>query len=156
VSPKPFQLELASSLDPSRDLQRIYSLFIAYANEPPLIYGDFDSYVSLGFSDAAATHRTLQKLIEITKNLEQIHNKYKQTLVRQTKYGSRQAPIGDDNYFNVRTTNNQQAQSQQQQQQQQQPPQPHLNLQHIDKSPNFFYRKHYLQSSPNNENFSQC
>jgi hypothetical protein len=156
-------LELASSLDPSRDLQRIYSLFIAYANEPPLIYGDSDSYVSLGFSDAAATHRTLQKLIEITKSLEQIHNKYKQTLVRQTKYGSRQAPIGDDNYFNVRSTNNQQAQNQQQQQHQHQSPQSqqqqqqqHMNLQHIDKSPNFFYRKHYLQSSPNNEHFSQC
>jgi Ras GTPase-activating protein 3 len=151
VSPKPFQMELASSLDPSRDLQRIYSLFMAYANEPPLIYGDSDSYVSLGFTDVSGTVRNLQKLIEITKNLEQIHNKYKQTLVRQTKYGSKLAPIGDDNYFNIRATSNN---VQQQQQQQNQQHQQQLNLHHIDKSPNFFYRKH-LQSS-NNENYSQC
>lgn len=97
VSPLPLQMELASALDPARDLQRLHSLILARLQQSD----DVDILRTLPFDDAEQAHQTITALTEIAINLDQIHRRYKSLLARETKYGSRQAPIGDDNYLHM-------------------------------------------------------
>ncbi|XP_055614265.1 GTPase-activating protein-like [Uranotaenia lowii] len=169
VSPKPFQMELATALDPARDLQRLHSLImINFASLEELD----PEPLNVSCDDPAAARKTIKKLNELANSLERIHRKYKTMLAREMRYGSRQAPIGDDNYLHtsrliaaaaaasgagggggghpfhhsavvsvVNHHNNHHHH--------------HLQQQHYDKSPNPFHRNHPLRSS-DNERFSQC
>lgn len=147
VSPKPFQMELATALDPARDLQRLHSLIMVnFASLEEL-----DPMLNAACEDPAAARKTIKKLNEIANSLERIHRKYKTMLAREMRYGSRQAPIGDDNYLhtsrlmaaggNLAATAAAAAAS--------------IIPQHFEKSPNLFHRNHQLRSS-DNERFSQC
>ncbi|XP_035796216.1 GTPase-activating protein-like isoform X1 [Anopheles albimanus] len=98
VSSNPIQMELATALDPARDLQRIHSLILANFSSLEVLDPAINSTVC---EDPAAARKTIKKLNEIAHHLEQIHRRYKLTLVRDLKYGSRQAPIGDDNYLHM-------------------------------------------------------
>ncbi|XP_058823590.1 GTPase-activating protein [Topomyia yanbarensis] len=147
VSPKPFQMEQATVLDPARDLQRLHSLIIVNFGS----LEELDPALTAACEDPAASRRTIKQLNEIANSLERIHRKYKTTLAREMRYGSRQAPIGDDNYLhtsrlmvaggNLAVTVAAAAAS--------------YLPQHFERSPNPFHRNHQLRSS-DNERFSQC
>ncbi|XP_050068359.1 GTPase-activating protein isoform X2 [Anopheles maculipalpis] len=94
-SSSPIQMELATALDPARDLQRLHSLIIANINSLEVLDP------TTAYEDPMAARKTIKKLNEIATTLEQIHRKYKSMLARDLKYGSRQAPIGDDNYLHM-------------------------------------------------------
>ncbi|XP_039433473.1 GTPase-activating protein [Culex pipiens pallens] len=149
VSPKPFQMELATALDPARDLQRLHSLIMVNFGS----LEELDPTLNAACDDPAAARKTIKKLNELANGLERIHRKYKTMLAREMRYGSRQAPIGDDNYLhtsrllagagagaggggNLAATAAAAAAA-------------------FERSPGLFHRNHPLRSS-DNERFSQC
>ncbi|EAT48915.1 AAEL000093-PA [Aedes aegypti] len=157
VSPTPFQMELATALDPARELQRLHSLIMANFHG----LEELDSTLTAACEDPGAARKTIKKLNEIANSLERIHRKYKTMLAREMRYGSRQAPIGDDNYLHTSRMIAAAAASS-----------GNGNLaataaaavaassmlpasQHFDKSPGLFHRNHPLRRS-DNERFSQC
>uniref|UniRef100_A0A182ND55 PH domain-containing protein n=1 Tax=Anopheles dirus TaxID=7168 RepID=A0A182ND55_9DIPT len=97
-SSSPIQVELATALDPARDLQRLHSLIIANIASLEVLDPALNG---TAYEDPMAARKTIKKLNEIACTLEQIHRKYKSMLARDLKYGSRQAPIGDDNYLHM-------------------------------------------------------
>ncbi|XP_017875517.1 GTPase-activating protein isoform X2 [Ceratina calcarata] len=100
-------------LDPDRDLQRIHSLI--FTNMPRLetlmnacecqaVYGSNDTCIIPGGSpieDVPSCIKTLSALREVAYALQHEHRAYFRRLARDTKYGSKQAPIGDDNYLHL-------------------------------------------------------
>ncbi|XP_076246616.1 ras GTPase activating protein 1 isoform X3 [Calliopsis andreniformis] len=101
-------------LDPDRDLQRIHSLI--FMNMPRLetlmsacecqaVYGANDMCVIPGggspIEDVPSCFKTLTALKEAAYALQHEHRVYFRRLARDTKYGSKQAPIGDDNYLHL-------------------------------------------------------
>ncbi|XP_021930009.1 GTPase-activating protein isoform X2 [Zootermopsis nevadensis] len=100
---------LQMNLDPDRELQRIHSLFIANmdkltrlrsACECQAVYtGDICFMTNFIIEDVQSCFKTVNQLIEALCTLEQKHRSYLRLLARETKYGSKQAPIGDDNYL---------------------------------------------------------
>ncbi|XP_063697126.1 GTPase-activating protein [Culicoides brevitarsis] len=147
VSQTPLQMELATTLDPARDLQRIHSLIMSHIAKLQMITDSdpSNSYVtavvgppaSSDVDEFEACRRTLTSLEKIATSLEKIHRNYKTLLARDIRIGSVQAPIGDDNYLHmVRTNLTGQAQT-------------IAHMQHLDNSPNFFHRNHLLRCSEN-------
>ncbi|KAK7869883.1 hypothetical protein R5R35_006686 [Gryllus longicercus] len=100
---------LQMNLDPDRELQRIHSLFISHmdrlealtnACECQAVYtGDICFMPSFVIEDVQSCFKTLSLVMETAYKLEQEHRSYQRSLARETKYGSKQAPIGDDNYL---------------------------------------------------------
>ncbi|XP_030766634.1 GTPase-activating protein isoform X2 [Sitophilus oryzae] len=78
------------TLDPERDLQRVHSLIIAHIQH-------LEAYIPV-LQDHAVCD-VMKQLIDVAFNIEYQHRIYKRTLDRNTKYGSLEAPIGDDNYL---------------------------------------------------------
>lgn len=65
---------------------------------PPSSY--YGTGVPIGLVlDNQETYETLKRLRDAAYKIEQKHRVYQRTLVRDTKYGSEAAPIGDDNYL---------------------------------------------------------
>lgn len=146
VSPSPFQMGLATTLDPARDLQRLNTLIISNLDdlksftEPNSVY----SKEITSSEDLLQLSKNVMAMIDAAVKLQQIHLTYRSLIDRELKYGSRQAPIGDDNYLHLRggsatlpTLNHQK----------------HHNL-GLDKSPNFFIRHEMLRSSLTNDKLS--
>lgn len=103
VPQNPFQMELATALDPARDLQRIHSLIMSHIAKLQVITDSpSSSYVSAvvgppitsEIDEFAACRRTLQTLEKVSTNLEKIHRNYNTLLAREIRVGSQQAPIG--------------------------------------------------------------
>ncbi|KAF7996733.1 hypothetical protein HCN44_002379 [Aphidius gifuensis] len=101
-------------LDPDRDFQRIHSLI--FTNMPRLetlmsacecqaVYGASEMCVLPGgnspIEDVPSSFKTLTALREASFALQHEHRAYFRRLARDTKYGSKQAPIGDDNYLHL-------------------------------------------------------
>ncbi|XP_017080853.1 GTPase-activating protein isoform X2 [Drosophila eugracilis] len=140
-----FQMDLVTALDPPLDLQRIHTLIMSNMSVlesllDPLTYHqhlpqtqhqqhnplvplatDLQKHSPQAFAEFK---RTIEKLREKAYAIDRDHRDYKQGITRQLKYGSRQAPIGDDNYWQMMRAagqlNQQHHQQQQHQQQQQQ------------------------------------
>ncbi|XP_034175268.1 ras GTPase activating protein 1 isoform X3 [Osmia lignaria lignaria] len=113
VSPA-IEAGLRMVLDPARDLQRIHSLI--FTNMPRLetlmsacecqaVYGANDMCIIPGggspIEDVPSCFKTLTVLREAAYALQHEHRAYFRRLARDTKYGSKQAPIGDDNYLHL-------------------------------------------------------
>ncbi|GAB1866707.1 Ras GTPase-activating protein 3 [Camponotus japonicus] len=101
-------------LDPDRDLQRIHSLIftnmsrletLMNACECQAVYGASDICVipdgGSPIEDVPSCFKTLNALREAAYALQGEHRAYFRRLARDTKYGSKQAPIGDDNYLHL-------------------------------------------------------
>lgn len=153
VSPSPFQMGLATALDPARDLQRLNTLIInnlggfKMFREPDGIY----SKELTVKEDIVQLRQTINALTEIAIHLDQIHRRYNAKLGREMQYGSRQAPIGDDNYLHLTrsglgTTMSITTTSATTHQ--------HHTLP-LDKSPKYFIRNAVLRNSLTNDKFSQ-
>ncbi|XP_018804156.1 PREDICTED: GTPase-activating protein isoform X2 [Bactrocera latifrons] len=133
-----FQMDLVTSLDPALDLQRIHTLIMSHMTQlvAPLDPIAFH-HLQQGHNPLAPTALALQQqspaaYVEFKNTIEQLrkvayaidrdHRNYKAGIARELKYGSRQAPIGDDNYLHMMHAaghfNLQQHQQQHQQQQQ--------------------------------------
>ena len=143
---KPFDIEnLVTKLDPARDLQRLHALIIGLINEKK-IEDCFKPNYQFNSEDPMQCRQTLQKLMEYSAHLEQIHHKYRNNLLGQHKYGSITQPISDDNYVRGNLSS----------QIQQQlgaggiisgastTPRPHQSQTHFDISPGQFQRNHYF------------
>lgn len=107
MSQSPFQMGMATTLDPARDLQRLNALILSNMVE---FNKQLDNPKN-AFTEEITTPediRLLNKnaiaLTDAATNLQHIHNKYRTKLDRELKYGSRSAPIGDDNYLNFMRT----------------------------------------------------
>ncbi|XP_045761351.1 GTPase-activating protein [Maniola jurtina] len=90
---------LALRLDPARDLQRLHALLVAHVHR-------LDERLHRPPDDMSPEEReaeavTLRELQKIMFDLEHRHCIYRRSLARETKYGSKQAPIGDDNYLQL-------------------------------------------------------
>lgn len=153
VSPSPFQMGLATTLDPARDLQRLNTLIINNLDdlksftEPNSVY----SKEITSSEDLLQLSKNVMAMIDAAVKLQQIHLTYRALIDRELKYGSRQAPIGDDNYLHLRggLSSNQNNSA----------TMPTLNHQKhhnlgLDKSPNFFIRHEMLRSSLTNDKLS--
>ncbi|XP_059619518.1 GTPase-activating protein [Phlebotomus argentipes] len=102
VSPKSFQMELGTALDPARDLQRIHTLIMSNMKclesmGNPMAYSGTPQQVS----EFMMCHETLKALREVAIALDHVHRNHRTKLAMEVKYGSRQAPIGDDNYLHM-------------------------------------------------------
>lgn len=119
---------LALRLDPPRDLQRLHALLVAHApalddrlhrpqgtRRHPIailltlvsprigtcIHSLFSLAEGASIEEREAEAATLRELQETMFDLEHRHRIYRRSLARETKYGSKQAPIGDDNYLHL-------------------------------------------------------
>ncbi|XP_061709905.1 GTPase-activating protein isoform X1 [Cydia pomonella] len=90
---------LALRLDPARDLQRLHALLVAHA--APLDARALALQDLPPSEERDAEAATLRELQEAMFDLEHRHRVYHRSLARETKYGSKQAPIGDDNYLHL-------------------------------------------------------
>ncbi|XP_075984313.1 ras GTPase activating protein 1 [Anticarsia gemmatalis] len=90
---------LALRLDPPRDLQRLHALLVAHA--PRLDDRLHRPQEGASVEEREAEAATLRELQETMFDLEHRHRIYRRSLARETKYGSKQAPIGDDNYLHL-------------------------------------------------------
>lgn len=90
---------LALRLDPARDLQRLHALLVSHA--PALDDRLHRPQECMSAEDRSAEAATLRDLQEAMFDLEHRHRIYRRSLARETKYGSKQAPIGDDNYLHL-------------------------------------------------------
>lgn len=131
---------LATTLDPARDLQRLNTLIINNLDslklftEPNSVYS---KEITLQ-EDQIQLHKNVMAMIDTAVKLQQIHLTYRTLIDREMKYGSRQAPIGDDNYLHLMRSGLGPCQSLNHQK--------HHALS-LDESPNFFIRNEMLRSS---------
>lgn len=100
ATPNQLEVQLANTLDPARDLQRLNSLILN------LLQGksptkDVSAYPTSTFDDPQQTKATLSSLIECSVNLDTVYQSYRVGLTRDMKVGSIHAPIGDDNYLHM-------------------------------------------------------
>ncbi|KAL0895532.1 hypothetical protein ABMA27_011639 [Loxostege sticticalis] len=90
---------LALRLDPARDLQRLHALLVAHAHRLDVCVLRLPDNTNIEEREAEAS--TLRDLQKAMFDLEHRHRIYRRSLARETKYGSKQAPIGDDNYLHL-------------------------------------------------------
>ncbi|CAB3237524.1 unnamed protein product [Arctia plantaginis] len=90
---------LALRIDPPRDLQRLHALLVSHASRLDDRLHRPQETASVEEREAEAA--TLRELQETMFDLEHRHRIYRRSLARETKYGSKQAPIGDDNYLHL-------------------------------------------------------
>lgn len=154
-----FQMDLITALDPALDLQRIHTLIMSHMTQLEAFLDQSGGFHHLQqqHNPLVATALTLQQLSshtfakfkatimqlrEVAYVIDKDHRNYKQGISRELIYGSRQAPIGDDNYLQMMRTAGHIDMQQQQvlpqmqlvmaypyhQQTQQQQPQQHTNM----------------------------
>ncbi|XP_054271114.1 GTPase-activating protein [Macrosteles quadrilineatus] len=102
-------LDLQMNVDTETELARLHSLIITHMDrlervmqdcECQAVYtGDICFLPRSVIEDVQSSFKTLTALREAAIVLEQEHRAYLRALARETKYGSKQAPIGDDNYL---------------------------------------------------------
>lgn len=134
-----FQMDLVTSLDPALDLQRIHTLIMSHMPQldallDPKAFQHLQQHNPLVPTATALQQQspqlyatfqlTIEQLRKVAYVIDKDHRDYKQGIARELKYGSRQAPIGDDNYLqmvqaaghlNVQQYQQQQTQAHQQQ-----------------------------------------
>lgn len=146
-------MTLATSLDPARDLQRLNTIIINNLDGfKALLEPDGFYCKELSSADEMTKLRqTIKAITDTAINLDQIHRKYKALEDRRTQYGSRQAPIGDDNYYltrgnlgnaNSNALTNSSSINQ------------HHNTLPLDKSPKYFIRNEMLRNSLTNDTYT--
>ncbi|GBP41480.1 GTPase-activating protein [Eumeta japonica] len=96
---------LGLRLDPARDLQRLHALLVAHSQQfderLQHLHRSHDMTMRSQQEEAIAEIATLRELQDAMFDLEYRHRIHRRSLARETKYGSKQAPIGDDNYLRL-------------------------------------------------------
>lgn len=103
VSQSPFQMGLATTLDPARDLQRLNTLIVSNLEDLKLFNEPKSAFIQeiTTPEDLKLLHKNAMALMNAAVSLQNIHMTYRSLLVREMQYGSRSAPIGDDNYLHL-------------------------------------------------------
>lgn len=106
VSQSPFQMGMATTLDPALDLQRLNALIISNMDELKQLNNPKNAFTEEITSpeDIRLLNKNAMALTDAADNLQKIHIKYRTKIDRELKYGSRLAPIGDDNYLHFMRT----------------------------------------------------
>ncbi|XP_023236905.1 ras GTPase-activating protein 3-like [Centruroides sculpturatus] len=103
--------DICVQIDSDREVERIHTIFFNHrdaleklleACKNQAVYtGEQCSLCPAGFviEDTQTLWETLNEIQTCVIRLEQDHKQYFRNFCRQTKYGSEQAPIGDDNYL---------------------------------------------------------
>lgn len=94
---------LGTTLDPARDLQRLNTLIINNLEELKCFAAPNSEFSkeAVAPEDKKHLHKNIISMIDTAVSLQKIHLTYRAMLDREMKYGSRQAPIGDDNYLHL-------------------------------------------------------
>lgn len=164
-----YQMELVTALDPALDLQRIHTLIMSHMTQleallDPVAFHHLQQHNPLLPTAIALQQQSAQTYADFKTTIEQLrkvayvidkdHRDYKQGIARELKYGSRQAPIGDDNYLhmmraaghlNLQHQHMQQHQQQQQQQHSQYQQQQQQVLPQMQLVMAYPYQQHFLQ-----------
>ncbi|KAB7493725.1 Ras GTPase-activating protein 3 [Armadillidium nasatum] len=103
---------LKVQIDSDKEMERIFSLLSQSVEKLKKLQNACEVSVSLnsnevrelsidGFviDDPSVAFKSLTSILSCMKELEQRHKVHQNTLLRTTRYGSKQAPIGDDNYL---------------------------------------------------------
>ena len=88
---------LATTLDPARDLQRLNTIIVKNLDDLKL----FTEPKANSSEDMILLQKNVKAMIDTAVKLQQVHLTYRTLVDREMKYGSRQAPIGDDNYLHL-------------------------------------------------------
>lgn len=147
---------LATSLDPARDLQRLNTLIVNNLDDLKLFTEPNSVYNKeiTAAEDLLILHKNVMAMSDVAVKLNQLHITYRTIIDRELKYGSRQAPIGDDNYlYLMRCAANPLAQQQTNPTATTLPTMKHHTL-GMDKSPKLFIRNEMLRSSLSNDKFT--
>ncbi|XP_076031592.1 ras GTPase activating protein 1 isoform X2 [Oratosquilla oratoria] len=100
--------DLKIQIDSDREMERIYSLLLDHMEHFKHLQSSCrnatlgQNEVKIGgviAEDVDSLMQTLDDLIMAVTHLEQEHRKHRRSLINTTRYGSKQAPIGDDNYL---------------------------------------------------------
>lgn len=143
VDDTPMEVDLLTQLDPARDLQRLYALI---TNNKSTIQEYFKKDAR-NTEEMVAIRQSLNCLIDVASELEQIHRKNRNKEMRETKIGSQQEPIGGDNYLRGMSSTSLNSGS---------ATTPRATpTQHFDIQPALFHRGHMLRNSDRSERFSQ-
>ncbi|XP_013114064.1 GTPase-activating protein isoform X2 [Stomoxys calcitrans] len=161
-----FQMDLITALDPALDLQRIHTLIMSHMPQLEAFLEQTGSFHQLQqqqnplvatavFLQQQSPHiyakfkTTIMQLREVAYVIDKDHRNYKQGISRELKYGSRQAPIGDDNYLQMMRTSGHMDLQQQMQPQQQQNQQvlPQTQMQLVMAYP--YYQQHQKHGNMN-------
>uniref|UniRef100_T1IVH0 Ras GTPase-activating protein 3 n=1 Tax=Strigamia maritima TaxID=126957 RepID=T1IVH0_STRMM len=108
--------DIKVNIDSDREVERIHSLFIenskklemlSRACESQAVYtGEkFSAIPGFVIEDTQSLYQTIRELTTCIIRLEQEHDQHMRNITRTTRYGSEQAPIGDDNYLMMATQN---------------------------------------------------
>lgn len=142
-------MSLATSSDPARDLQRINTLIVNNLDDLKLFTEPNSVYNKeiTASEDLMQLHKNVMAMSDVAVNLNDLHITYRTIIDRELKYGSRAAPIGDDNYLHmIRNPLNQNTSATL-------PTMKHHSLA-VDKSPKLFIRNEMLRSSLSNDKFT--
>ncbi|KAL7035982.1 hypothetical protein ACKWTF_008647 [Chironomus riparius] len=137
VDETPLEVDLVTQLDPARDLQRLHSLIIGNMN---VMTKFFDTNMPKN-EETEFTRQTLRRLSEEALKLDQIQRNHRNKQLKDLKVGSKQEPIGDDNYIRGVSSSNLNSGSST-------TPRPVTTTnQHFDLPPTLFQRGHFLRNS---------
>lgn len=103
-------------IDSDREIERIHSLFLTNAEklerlinacEERAVYAGDTQPICPEFiiEDTKTCFKTLTRIQQCVYELKHRHEQHLRNMYRQTKYGSEQAPIGDDNYLRMAAQN---------------------------------------------------
>ncbi|CAL4121498.1 unnamed protein product, partial [Meganyctiphanes norvegica] len=105
------ECDLKIHIDTDREVERIHSLVLEnmdrleqlqiaceIAGNNKTNSGEM-SFGGVVLEDPVASATALSQVIDAVCNLNQEHKNYERRRLRSTRYGSKQAPIGDDNYL---------------------------------------------------------
>ncbi|XP_037076220.1 ras GTPase-activating protein 3-like [Pollicipes pollicipes] len=100
--------EIKLAADSDREMERVYALFAANLDELGKLKDEYAcKAVYLGdpdyeIQDTEVGYKTINSIVSAVISLEQEHRDHSRSLARGIRYGSRMAPIGDDNYLQLR------------------------------------------------------
>uniref|UniRef100_A0A1B6DS32 PH domain-containing protein n=1 Tax=Clastoptera arizonana TaxID=38151 RepID=A0A1B6DS32_9HEMI len=102
-------LDLQMNVDSETELARLHCLTISHMDRlenimracgcQAVFTGDICFLPRALIEDVQSCFKTLTALRDTVYTLEQEHRSYLRSIAREMKYGSKQAPIGDDNYL---------------------------------------------------------
>lgn len=105
--------DIKVTIDTDREMQRVHSIFLKQMHiierlietcqqqlQSTAMPGvEFRLPPGFVLEDPASLYTTLCSIKTFVENMEVKHERHRHHLYRQTQYGSKQAPIGDDNYL---------------------------------------------------------
>ncbi|ROT82095.1 ras GTPase-activating protein 3 isoform X1 [Penaeus vannamei] len=110
------ECDLKTHIDSDREMERLRSLLMENmpkleklhkACESAQIYGGSRDLSVVGgvLDDPVASQKSISQVIASVIQLQQEHKNHERKFLRTVRYGSKQAPIGDDNYLLLASSN---------------------------------------------------